>query len=351
MDTIDNYKQSIEHEIQKVLKLNNTQVFLGPDKNFETITNIVPDFVSWIDTEIITKQGSYKFKNTFDMHSDLYFGRIKIDLDYDKETVRSMYFALSNIKSKLLKIKEAEYICTLLSELGTCDGAKRKVSAIGKYFINNTNLSNNAETKFKNKYKVTWNLGSFVDFKESYILSYQESRNNYQEEKAQKAQSRRHSSDAIKNSYSGNVEELIEWIRNNIEYVSVKVPCITLEDYNEYITTNKKGIQKSIAEIKYNVIESTEELINEARELGLVEDGFELKQGQGLYSAWTIKLKSSAQNTMPKEVSDWYYDKKKPSNLDDYIISEVFRTKQNTITGNPVVKDLVFNYGFKLTKN
>ena len=287
----------------------------------------------------------------FENHSNLYFGRIKLNTAYNKDYVRTMYFALASIKDKLLKIKDAENICNVLSELGAIDGAKRKLSAIGKYYLNGVVLKQSALTKFQSTYRTYWNLHDFVEFKESYILSYQEAKEEFEEEKANKAQSRRHSKNAVAESYFGNVDELIQWIKDNIEYISVKVPVIKLEDYDEFIEGNKKGIQKSVAEIKERVIESTNELISEARELGLVEEGFSAVEGQGLYSAWTIKLKHDAEKSMPAEVPDWYYQKKQPSSLDDYAAGEVFRVKPSTITGNPIVKDLVFNYGLKLGKN
>lgn len=347
MKTVEEYKQNIQmEEVQKLVALPQSLFFEG---YFHKISNIEIDYTCWSNSLIIAEDNCcISLQKAYQQHCDIYFERVKTTHTYNRDTVRKMYFALTNLKNKIMELRAVEKICNVLSSLGAVDGARRKLSAIGKHFVNGTPLSEKALSRFQNENKTKFKLDSFVEFREAYMMSYDEAKEQFEERKEVNIRNRRYAKNAVENSYNGNIDELITWIKSNVEYVQIKVPTIEVEDYEEFIVGGKNNIQKSVAEIKERVIENTRELLSEAKEQGLASDNYTVTEGQGLYSAWSIKLHSSAKETIPDAVKDWVYLKKKASDLDSYEEGLVYREKQNMITGNPIVKDIIFGYGLEL---
>lgn len=342
--TIECYKEEIQRQADLLV---NETVFIN--NRFVKIQDIKIDFEMWSRTSFLLDDMKVSFSDVYSSHSNLYFEKIKIDQSYNKDDVRKMYFKLNNIRNKIEDLVTIERICCMLTNLGIADGCKRKLSAIGNYFVNGKQLSSKALTRFRNENRTNFNLNDFVEFKESYMMNYEVTKEEFEEVKQTKNKNKRYAKNAVENSYSGNVDELIEWLKDNVEYIQVRVPAIKIEDYEEFVVGGKNNVQKSIAEIKQRVIDSTEELINEAKDLGFADSDYSAVEVQGLYSAWILKLKNEAKDSVPVEMRNWVYLKKKPQDLENYEEDFVYREKQNMITGNPIVKDLVFGYGLRLT--
>lgn len=349
--TIHDFKNSSENEMKKVLEQANACI-CAKNHKFATVKLITLDFDNWDNSLVILetsdkKQTAMRLLELFKEHSELFFSNSTTS--EQREKIRPMFFALRNLKDKLTDVKKLEYLCRCMSILGANDAARRKISVVGSGFRDNTKVSTKAIARFQNQYNTNFSPFDFVEFREAYMESYNTARQLFEDNKQAKATERRHSKDIIKETYLGNVDELISWIKSNVNEIQVRVPEIQAGDYDEIIC-GKNGVEKSVAEIKERIIESTESLIKEASEKNLVPEGFNVTSSQGLYSAWIVKLKPEARNTKPLALSNWITEKKRPQNLDEYSDELVYRERQNMITGNPIVKDLVFGYEFHLGK-
>lgn len=125
----------------------------------------------------------------------------------------------------------------------------------------------------------------------------------------------------IANTYPGNVDELIKWLKDAV--TSIDVSCgeqmlPSVERKVEYFD-NRDGTETKIA-IQKN------------------------KQ----WSSWTATLtsKENILKDMPEEVKDWVVEKNSGTSIDDYETGKVYTNSK--LTSNPVVIDLLYEFNFKL---
>ena len=132
----------------------------------------------------------------------------------------------------------------------------------------------------------------------------------------------------IEKTYSrtgGDVDGLIAWLReavNNITVTSGDVMMKSVEDKVKFFN-DRDGTNATISH-----------------------------QDNKQWSSWNAFLtdKEEILSRMPVEVYDWRVDKNSGTTIDEYEVGLVYNERQNKIASNPIVLDLLYEYGFKLGK-
>lgn len=179
----------------------------------------------------------------------------------------------------------------------------------------------------------------YTEFKVAYLEGFEQGLTDKVAVKQAKQRADRRCVDAVINSYPGDVDELIDWLK---EYATgVYIKAAREEEFFESPTSEKCRVK---------ALESLEATIDELMYEDKVLDTFELERNTGMFNCWEIRLKAGHKESAPEAVHEWLYDKKVPGDIDTYELGTVYKSKLNKINSNPIVKDLVFNYGFKLGK-
>lgn len=236
-----------------------------------------------------------------------------------------------------------DYSCALravelLRDAGYTDAkAKKPRKALYNYYKNHV-VSNKLQNYFNTIVQVSrFAPRDYAEFGEAYLDGYTKGLTDKQTEKEERHRKDRRCVDAILNSYPGDIDELIEWLQKYATGVFIK--AAREEEFVDSPTSEKCRIK---------AIESIENTIDELMYEDKVLDSFEMERNTGMFNCWELRLKPGHKDAAPKAVFEWLYDKKMPGDIDTYELGNVYISRLNKINSNPIVKDLVFNYGFKL---
>ena len=129
----------------------------------------------------------------------------------------------------------------------------------------------------------------------------------------------------IEKTYKGDVDELIAWLKDAVTNISV-----------------------TSGDAMTNSVEDRVKFFND-RDSTNVEVQY---QDRKVWSSWKASLtdKEEVLSRMPKEVLTWSIDKNSGTTIDDVELGLVYNQRQNKITSNPVVLDMLYEYGFNLGK-
>ena len=134
---------------------------------------------------------------------------------------------------------------------------------------------------------------------------------------------KRVSGETIGNTYNGDVDELIDWLKKAVVSIDVEA-----SDYS------------------YN---STKDIIDEFNK----RDGtnYEPKLRDKVGSAYIARLTNDSEimKEMPEEVKEWKA-RKNVGTLNQYVMGDVYYEDDNALTSNNIVFDLLDTYKFKLGK-
>ena len=183
-----------------------------------------------------------------------------------------------------------------------------------------------------------FNFESMEEFSKEYVKAYEIAVARKLQEKADKKKADRRSTGAVQSSYKGDINELIEWLKDFTESITITTPCITGEEDNE-----------TVIKCKESSIRTMQEMLEDLEAENKLADDFALiERPTVIYNCWELKLKRGYQKYMPESVRSWTYEKKSPSDIDTFLSGNVLVEKSGKLTSNPIIKDLVFNYGFKV---
>jgi hypothetical protein len=236
-----------------------------------------------------------------------------------------------------------DYSCALravelLRDAGYNDAkAKKPKKALYNYYKNRI-VSNKLQNYFNSIVQVSrFAPNEYTEFGEAYLEGYVKGLADKQIEKEEKQRRDRRCVDAILNSYPGDIDKLIVWLQKYATGVFIK--AAREEEFTESATSEKCRVK---------AIESIEATIEELMFEGKLLDTFEMERNTGMFNCWELRLKPGHKDAAPKEVFEWMYDKKMPGDIDTYELGTVYKVKLNKLNSNPIIKDLVFNYGFKV---
>ena len=127
----------------------------------------------------------------------------------------------------------------------------------------------------------------------------------------------------IEKTYQGDVEELIKWLRSAITNITV-----------------------SSGDALMKVTQERVDFLNDRDDTDVDVTYQNTKQ----WSSWIadITQKESILKNAPKEFFTWKIEKNSGVSIEDVDVGLVYNQKQNKLTSNAVVLDLLFEYNFKL---
>lgn len=226
----------------------------------------------------------------------------------------------------------------LLSTAGYNDAKAKKPKKVLYNFYKDNIQSNKVQSYFNTVVQVSRFVpDEYEEFASSYLDGFARGLADKQTEKEEKQRRDRRCVDAIVNSYPGDVEELLVWLKNYASGIFIK--AAREEEFTESATSEKCRVK---------ALESIEATLEELMYENKILDSFELERNTGMFNCWELRLKSGHRNAAPAAVFEWLYDKKMPGDIDTYELGTVYKAKLNKLNSNPIVKDLVFNYGFKV---
>ena len=251
---------------------------------------------------------------------------------------------LHNTLKDILKNKYS-YSCAvkainLLNTAGYNDAKARKPKKVLYNFYKDNIQSSKVQSYFNTIVQVSRFVpDEYEEFASAYLDGFARGLADKQSEKEEKQRRDRRCVDAIVNSYPGDVDELIDWLQSYAAGVYIK--AAREEEFTESATSEK---------FRVKALESIESTIEELMFENMILDSFELERNTGMFNCWELRLKPGHKDAAPKEVFEWLYDKKMPGDIDTYELGTVYKVKLNKLNSNPIIKDLVFNYGFKVGK-
>ena len=242
---------------------------------------------------------------------------LDIENDEDSRTITLKAFIVGNASTK------DDYINSLVSQIKQDDEEEKS---------SETNIQKKSEkeqaiedarndffSKPKNKdyYKKLEREGIFGEYNQAYYDEFRKLDGSAISNK------KRRVGETISNTYPGDVDELIEWLKKAIVSIDVEA-----SDYS---------------------YSSTKDLIDEFNK----RDGtnYEPKLRDKVGSAYIARLSSddNIMKEMPEEVREWKA-KKNIGRLNQYIMGDVYYEPDNALSSNSIVFDLLDTYKFKLGK-
>lgn len=294
-------------------------------------------------SELDTDKMSITTSDGITAHINVVMEQMKVNAQTIESSQRFKVDELRNLLSKLVKTAydyngAVKAVSALRLEGYNNALAKKPKKALYNMYTGKSSVTKGLQSTFNDVIQTgRFTPKQFADFGKAYLEGFEQGLVNKREAKEAKQKADRRCVDAIVNSYPGDVEELIAWLKEYATGVYIKAA-------REEEFLDAPAYEKCRAKALESIENTIDELIQEDKVL----DTFEMERNTGMFNCWEVRLKPGHKEAAPAAVHEWVYDKKVPGDIDTYEPGTVYKSKLNKINGNPIVKDLVFNYGFQV---
>lgn len=335
MHNIIETKEKLDSQLDKALNLRD-YFWLGHSKTFGKIFNIdiekhsISIDIGDIDISIpLTKATKYLSENAFEIPVSA------------RAAVMELKLLLNDISNLSYDIQVAEAAVKKLNAAGFNHASASKPSkALYHYYVGKTSLNKISQDMFNSIIEAgRFRPNDYVEFKDAYLSGFEAGLHAKEDAREVKREANRRCVNAIINSYPDDVNKLIEWLQKWAAGIVIKAAGEI--DYEE---------SEACAKARANSINSLQATLDELSMEGKIINNYVPEYSNGIFNGWELIFKKGYRDDMLPELTSWVYDKKTSTDMESYQLGNVYREDRNMLTGNPIIKDLVFNYGFKVGK-
>lgn len=257
----------------------------------------------------------------------------------EKLNINKLSDALRKISALSYDLEVAKSAVTKLAADAYSEAMLSKPSkTLYNYYSGVTKLNRSIQDRFNHIINAgRFAPNAYIEFKEAYLNGFREGTEAKGELREANKKATRYSYNAVANSYPGNVDELIAWLRDWTAGIVIRAAGEI--DYIE---------SEACAKCRENSRASLSSLLDELEAQGKIINNYEPYYCNGIFNGWELILKPGYKATLPYAVKEWLYDKKRSTDIDSYEIGHVYKEDKHILNSNPIIKDLVFNYDFKV---